>query len=107
MSADGLPGGANLALTTVAQAFDLSVLAGRKCLFWCDEGQVEFSFTEKTSTSVALVTASQAASVTALVADKAGAGVKLPRTVRSKYSRLVARIASGTGTLRIKPIEEG
>ncbi len=103
MSVQGLPGGGIFALTTTAAAFDLSALAGYDVLMSCDEAQLEFSFTANASTDTALVTTATAASTTVLVADQAGAGVKVLRQVMVKNARLVARVASGTGTLVVKP----
>jgi hypothetical protein len=106
MSIQGLPGGANIAVSTTPVAVNLGPLAGYVVYLCCNEQDILVCFTEDESTSTTLVTAAQAPSLTALVADPIGATIKAERQVLVKYSRLVVRTASGSGTLVIKPISK-
>ncbi len=100
-----LSGGANAALTTSESVTDLSELAGCQVAIWCDDQDIWFSGAP-TSAGGTLVTGNQAASLTALVADRVGKGTKVFRRVgREPY--LVAKTVTGTGTLRVKVVEKG
>ena len=100
----GLPGGGIFSLTTTETVIDLSTLAGYEVFMGCDTQQLLFSFSLPTSTVTTLTTTATAASITTLVADMAGAGTKVRRQILNSHTRLVAKLASGTGFLVVKPI---
>ncbi len=102
-----LASGGNYALTTSESVIDLKPYRGYKVLIWCDEATLLFSPTPTLSTVTALTTAASNPNVSpnAIVADAIGAGVKVERVVQVKNSRMLAKVATGTGTLRIKPIQ--
>lgn len=100
-----LPGGALAAITGTAVAVDLAVLAGYEVEIWCDDQDILFCPSDAASTSTTLVTAApQAASLTVLVAYGAAKGVPAPFVVAVPNTRLVVATATGSGTLRVKPI---
>lgn len=104
----GLPGGANVATTgTDAVAIDLSEFVGQRVKIWSDDADLYFCFAPDGS-STTLVTAAQAASANALVADRAGKGVGVPRRVTRANPFLVAGhvTSPGAGMVRVKPIAQ-
>ncbi len=105
-SKQGLPGGANIAITSSAQGVDLSLFKGYVVELVCNEQDIQFCWTQPTSTSTTLVTGAQAASLTALVAKPIGATVIEEQQVLAQYTRLVVKTVTGSGTLVIKPIRK-
>lgn len=104
--AKGLPGGANLALTTTEQVFDLAALGGYEVALVCSTRDWQFSFApaSETATAPPLVATASPASLTTYIADPVGATVKITREVSQPFTKLVAKSLVGTGTLVIKPI---
>jgi hypothetical protein len=101
-----LRGGAQAALTTTETIVDLSAFAGRTVHLYCAEGDIWFCASPD-STAQTLVTAgAQAASATALVADRAAQGAKVPREINPAEPYLVVKMVTGTGTLKVKCINK-
>lgn len=108
MATTGLTGGAQAALTTSEAYVDLSALAGRTVKLWCADGDIWFSAAANGTTSGTLVTAGvQAASDTALVAERLAAGWKEPFFIKSTHTVLVVKMVTGTGTLKVKVVGDG
>lgn len=103
-----MPGGAQEdSLTTTEVAVDLTAFARREVKIWCDDQDVLFCFKASSEASTTLVTSGDsAASLSALVADKAARGVPVFRVVSPKYPILVVKTAASTGTLLVKPVSE-
>ena len=103
MYVDGRTGGAVAALTTSESYVDLSAFAGKSVWLWCSDGDFWFSFSAAgDATSTLITTATTAASTTALVAERLAAGFKGPRRITSLNPTLIAKMVSGTGTLKVK-----
>ena len=106
----GLPGGAQAAdVTTTEVVMDLTALRNYQVTVWSDEQDILFCF-QATPAGGTLVTydAAQAASLSALVADRLGAGVKAdPILVVNAAPYLVVRTVSGTGDVHVKVIGVG
>lgn len=106
----GLPGGAQKAsVTTTEVVLDLSVLANKRVTIWCDDQDIQFCFTSvSTGGTLVTYTADQAASLTALVSDRLGAGVKAePRLVLNISPYLVVRTFTGTADVHVKVVGDG
>lgn len=99
------PGGAQAALTTAESYVDLSALAGCDVMIFCEEQDIYFSGAPVGTVSGTLVTTgTQTASLTALVADRVGVGVKVVRRVDRNYPVLVVKTVTSTGTLKVKVV---
>lgn len=88
---------------------DLTALANRRVSIWSDEQDLLFCF-QATAAGGALVTydADQAASLTALVADRLAVGEKsAPRLVLNTNAYLVVKTVSGTGDVHVKVVGDG
>lgn len=108
----GIAGGAILTgVTTTPVALDLRALGGRPCKIWCDEGDIWFCFAKLASDAASLVVSGdQAASTTALVADRTAPGRAVVRQVSKMSPFLVVRMVAafnGPGTIRVKPLSAG
>lgn len=99
-------GGAQAALTTVAVAVDLTALQGRLVAIWCDEQAIWFSGAPDGSSTTLVTSGASAASLTSLVADRLGAGVKGFRLVRADQPFLIVSTVTSTGTLKVKVVSE-
>jgi hypothetical protein len=101
----GMPGGSlDAAVGTTAVAIDLRAFIGLKVMIWSDDEDVLFSFAADDSDTTLISAGDQAASTSALVADRAAVGFKVPRVVLKAYPWLIAAHATGTGTIRVKPV---
>lgn len=105
----GIPGGAQQSgVGTTPVAIDLRALGGRLVKIWCDEQDLFFCFAENASDAANLVVSgTQAASTTALVADRVEQGTAILRQITRKHPWLIVRISTtlqGPGTVRIKPV---
>lgn len=108
----GIAGGAiQTGVTTTPVAIDLRALGGRPCKIWCDEGDIWFCFAKLASDAASLVVSGdQAASTTALVADRTAAGLAVVRQVSKMSPFLVVRSVfstQGPVTVRVKPLSAG
>lgn len=106
-----IPGGCvQTGVTTTPVAIDLRALGSRPVKIWCEEGDFYFCAARLASDAASLVTGSQAASLTALVADRAAAGVGVVRQVSKQFPFLIVRMVlstQGAGTIRVKPLSAG
>lgn len=105
VSIKGVPGGAQKAsVGTTPVAVDLTALAGRRVKIWSNEDDLQFSFAASSASTTLVTAGDQAASTTALVADRVALGTGGIRLVSKKYPFLIVRHATLTGTVRVKPI---
>jgi len=103
----GRSGGAQKgSVSTTEVVMDLTALAGMRCKIWSDDDDLLFSFSSTNATGLVSLTADQAASATALVADRSPLGLGAIRLVSARYPYMVVRHASLTGTVRVKPVAD-
>ncbi len=95
-------GGAAQATTTSEAYLDLRALQGCTVAIFCDDQDVYFC--GSATASGTLVTGTQAASMTALVADRVGKGTKVFRRIDNQ-PYLVHKTVTGTGTIKVKVVE--
>lgn len=98
-------------VTTTPVAIDLRALGGRPVKIWSDEADFYFCAAKLASQAASLVTSgNQAASTTALVADRAAAGCAVVRQVSKMSPFLIVRAVTSTSgpiTIRVKPLSAG
>lgn len=109
ISITGLPGGAQKATVgnnpAAASALDLTAFIGQRVKIWSDEGDLYFSFAPDGGTTALVTTGDQAASESALVADRAAQGLGVFRRVSKAAPWIVAaHVTAATGTLRVKRV---
>lgn len=105
MSIMSLPGGAQAALTTTEAAVNLTALAGRSVLLWCDDGDIWISG-DSDGLGTLVTAGASAASTSSLKADRIAQGYKVPRRVSGHQPYLIAKMVTGTGTLHVKVVSD-
>lgn len=105
MAFRALEGGAIISGTTTPVAVDVQALLGTstlgvECTISCPDQDVYFCGSDVNETGI--VTTATAASKTALIADRAPAGLGKVRTLVHRY--LIVRTVAGTGLITIKPV---
>lgn len=107
----GLPGGAiQTGVGTTAVVVDLRALASRPVKIWSDEGDLWFCFAKLATDTTLVTSGTTAASLTALIADRALAGTGVIRQISKQFPFLIVRaVLSTTGavTVRVKPVSAG
>lgn len=102
----GLPGGAqDDSLTTSEIYLDLSALARMEVKIWSDDADIWFSFNSAGSGTL-VTSGDQAASTTALKADRSARSVGVRRIVHPRWPFLVVKSVSGSGTIHVKPVKD-
>lgn len=102
----GMPGGAqDDSLTTSEIYLDLSALARMEVKIWSDDADIYFAFNSVGSGTL-ITSGDQAASTTALKADRTAKSVAVRRIVHPRWPFLVVKSVTGTGTIHVKVVKD-
>lgn len=89
-----------MAATTSPSVIDVTALLGCDVVIFCPTQDVLFTASATNTTSI--VTGTQSASTTALVADRAPAGFGKRRTL--VYPFLIVQLVAGSANVTVKPV---